>query len=309
MGALARLLQRRDRPATGDRPVDTGRGRRGPKDLLHASGMDTDQLRSCWIAASWLLSYPDRDTLDRLPQVRTLVEGMGTTPGGRVGRNQEPARRAVEGLRRTLDAMGDIDRLGVAERYVDTFDTHRKGSLYLTYFSEGDTRRRGMALVRIKQDFRAAGVELVADELPDHLPLVLEFAAGHDPERGAKILRANRPGLELLRLHLEEIDSPWHGAVDAVCATLPSLDADDKDAVLRLAAEGPADEQVGLDGYGADGGMPGMDGSAFTGGCGQEQDALDLAARTREADRERRRTEHAATPGPVPIELTRGPVR
>ena len=230
MGALARLLGRRS--ADGATAADGGgagtatlapKRVRSPKDLLHASGLTTPQLRATWLAVSWLLTYPDEATVSRLGQVAELVEHL-----------PEPGRTQ---LRSTLHALREADPVLVQEQYVDTFDTRRRGCLHLTYFSHGDTRRRGMALLRIKQDFRAAGVEVGEQELPDHLPLVLEFAAGHDPERGAKILRGNRPGVELLRLHLAETGSPWHGAPVALCATLPPLDADDRAAVLRLAEE------------------------------------------------------------------------
>src|SRR5699024_7237577 len=63
-------------------------------------------------------------------------------------------------------------------------------------------------------------------------------------------------GIELLRLHLTEIDSPWAGTIRAVCATLPALDGDDVHAVERLAAEGPATDTVGLDGLGGYGDAP-----------------------------------------------------
>src|SRR5699024_4034925 len=135
---------------------------------------------------------------------------------------------------------------------VDTFDTRRKGCLFLTYYSNGDTRRRGMALVRIKDSYRRAGLEVPDTELPDHLTLVLEFAAGHDAAGGMKILTQNRAGVELLRIHLESIESPWHGAVAAICATMPPLGEDDLARMVELAADGPEVEEVGLDGYGAD---------------------------------------------------------
>lgn len=309
MGALARLLERTGlisgegterapapsgpaAPGAGPSAVDprvsdssartragtgapVGRRSHAPRDLLHAAGLPTDALRGCWLAVSWLLSYPDASLRARLPEVRALA---GTLPD---------ALRSP--LLETLDALADEDPMGIESQYVDTFDTRRRGCLHLTYFSQGDTRRRGMALVRIKQDFRAAGVEVTADELPDHLPLVLEFAAAHDAERGAKILRANRPGVELLRLHLEDIGSPWHGALRALCATLPPLDADDRQAVLRLAEEGPEEETVGLDGD--------------LGGYGIDGAAADLAGQTRAAAS---CGDGAAAPGPVPIELLRG---
>src|SRR5699024_6114840 len=62
MGALARLLSRRGDTGTGATATLPSRGRT-PKDLLHASGMSTEQLRITWIAVSWLLTYPDEDTL------------------------------------------------------------------------------------------------------------------------------------------------------------------------------------------------------------------------------------------------------
>lgn len=273
MGALARLLSRRSDTDAGPRKPGPLRAR-GPRDLLHASGMTTEQLRVTWIAVSWLLTYPDPGTLERYGALRELAASM-----------PEPARSGVRG---TLAALQGRDAVSIQEDYVDTFDTRRRGCLHLTYFSHGDTRRRGMALLRIKQDFRAAGLEIGADELPDHLPVVLEFAAGHDAERGAKILRANRPGVELLRLHLEEIDSPWHGALVALCATLPRLDAEDRAAVLKLAQEGPEEETVGLDGYGLD------------------SDAADLAGQTSAASPPDSCGSHAAAPGPVPVDLMRG---
>ena len=270
MGALARLLSRRADTGSGATATLPPRGR-APKDLLHASGMSTEQMRLIWIAVSWLLTYPDPDTLARFPLVRRLAAEA-----------PEPARGA---LLRTLDLLDERDPVSVQEEYVDTFDTRRRGCLHLTYFSHGDTRRRGMALLRIKQDFRAAGLEIGDQELPDHLPVVLEFAAAHDAERGAKILRANRPGVELLRLHLADISSPWHGALVALCATLPPLDADDRAAVLALAEQGPEEETVGLDGYGLDGDAGDLAGQTFaSSGCGTG----------------------AAAPGPVPVDLLRG---
>jgi len=269
MGALARLLGRRSEGAdTATLPRTPARS---PRDLLHASGMSTEQMRITWIAVSWLLTYPDQETVSRYPAVRELAEEL-----------PEPARSA---LLRTVDDLLERDAVSVQEEYVDTFDTRRRGCLHLTYFSHGDTRRRGMALLRIKQDFRAAGLEIGSDELPDHLPVVLEFGAGHDAERCAKILRSNRPGVELLRLHLADISSPWHGALVALCSTLPPLDADDREAVLRLAEEGPEEETVGLVGYGLDGDAGDLAGQTFaSSGCGAD----------------------AAAPGPVPVDLLRG---
>ena len=66
------------------------------------------------------------------------------------------------------------------EDYVETFDNRRRCNLFLTYFAHGDTRKRGMALLRFKQTYLPSGFELSDSELPDHLCVVLEYAATID---------------------------------------------------------------------------------------------------------------------------------
>ena len=149
--------------------------------------------------------------------------------------------------------------------YVETFDHTRKCALYLTYFAYGDTRRRGVALVQFKQAYRAAGAEWDEEsgELPDHLCAVLQFGATVDADGAWKLLNDHRSGIEMLRLALTgwrnddgSTGSPWAGAVLALCETLPQLPGDEADAVRRLVEQGPPQESVGLDGYGAPAGDP-----------------------------------------------------
>ncbi len=141
--------------------------------------------------------------------------------------------------------------------YVETFDTRRRNSLFLTYFAHGDTRKRGVALLRFKQAYLRSGFVLDDTELPDHLCVVLEYAATIDQELGWGLLLDHRAGLELLRMSLRDSGSPWAGAVEAVSATMPPLRGDERDAVRRLAAEGPPEEEVGLTPYATPGFDPG----------------------------------------------------
>ena len=91
------------------------------------------------------------------------------------------------------------------EEYVDTFDVTRKCSLHLTYFTQGDTRKRGVALVEFKQAYRKAGVEFDTDaELPDHLCVVLEFGAVQDWATAWHLLIRHRVGIEVLRAGLAQ---------------------------------------------------------------------------------------------------------
>jgi nitrate reductase delta subunit len=186
--------------------------------------------------AGLLLDYPSPELLALLPTLRSAACELDE-------RFQVPLLRLVEHLGAHPLAELEAD-------YVETFDHRRRCALYLTYYAYGDTRKRGVALVTFKQAYRAAGFEVAEDELPDHLAVVLEFASSGGEETwqaGIRLLLEHRAGLELLRLALLDAGSPYAGALVAVSATLPALAGDDREAVARLAADGPPGEDVGLE--------------------------------------------------------------
>ena len=187
--------------------------------------------------AAWCLGYPDESLIERLPMLRPAVAEL---PEG-------AARRSLEQVVAYLAGSP----LPVLQRhYVDTFDLSRKHALYLSYWTDGDTRRRGQVLANFKARYRASGwLVNTHGELTDYLPLVLEYAALADPIDGPRLLQEYRPSLELLRFALLEADTPYAGAVDAVCATLLGPSPADRAAVHRMAAAGPPREEVGLDAY------------------------------------------------------------
>ncbi|RZB19885.1 nitrate reductase molybdenum cofactor assembly chaperone [Streptomyces sp. F001] len=187
-----------------------------------------------WQTQSLLLAYPD----DRFPPRLALTHKVAPALSEAVA---EPLLRFTAHAERTPGA-------DLAAAYVATFDHRKRCCPYLTYYAHGDTRKRGVALLRMKQTYAAAGWRLSDDELPDHLAVVLEFAAT-DPVAGHRLLTEHRAGLELLRLALADEGSPWAHVLDSVSATLPALAGDEREAVVRLAADGPPEEQVGLDPY------------------------------------------------------------
>ena len=199
--------------------------------------------RPAWQAASLLLGYPAERLHGHGALLRSVVD---TLP--------EPA---AEPLGRFLGHLAGTPLRQLQESYVDTFDSRRRCCLYLTYYAYGDTRRRGVALLRLKQTYRRAGLELGADELPDHLGVVLEFAATGDAERGRRILLEHRAAVELLRLGLPDAGSPYADVLRAVCSNLPPLAGGARAAVARLRAEGPPAEEVGLQPFAPPEYMPG----------------------------------------------------
>ncbi|MFL6153870.1 MAG: nitrate reductase molybdenum cofactor assembly chaperone [Ornithinibacter sp.] len=202
-------------------------------------GITERELVDTWQVVSLLLDYPDAVLVQRVPMLRSVVE---TLPDAQ----RDP-------LAEVLDTLEQADLRDLQSDYVDTFDLTRKCSLHLTYFTEGDTRRRGVALVEFKQAYRRAGVEFDTDaELPDHLCVVLEFGAVQDWATAWHLLNRHRVGIEVLRAGLAQRGSPWLPAVEALRSTLPELDGDDRTALMRLVAEGPPQEDVGLEPYAID---------------------------------------------------------
>jgi nitrate reductase molybdenum cofactor assembly chaperone NarJ/NarW len=195
-----------------------------------------------WALLSFLLRYPDPDMTAARNEIAGEVSGL---PDG-------PVREALE---RFL-AGWTGDQTALAAGYVETFDLRRRASLYLTYYAHGDTRERGMALLRLKKLYRAAGLPMESDELPDHLTVMLAFAALAPEGHGEALLAEHRPAIELLRLSLHDLSSPYAHVLDAIAAGLPALSVTERSEVARLAREGPPEEAVGLEPYGPPEAMP-----------------------------------------------------
>jgi nitrate reductase delta subunit len=186
-------------------------------------------------AASVCLAYPDDDVLGLARVIRSAIA--------------ESAPDAAGSFAPLLEWWAATPAAEVRRQYVDVFDLSKRHALYLSYWTDGDTRRRGMVLVDFLQRYRDAGLEPDGTgELPDHLPLVLEFAR-HRPDDGAALLQEYRASLELIRLALAERASPHAGVLAAVCATLPGRSPADRQQAMAMAAAGPPTESVGLDPY------------------------------------------------------------
>jgi nitrate reductase delta subunit len=185
-----------------------------------------------WALLSYLLRYPDEQV--------DLADEVAALPTGSVRASLEHFLAAAPG----------------PAHYVETFDLRRRASLYLTYYAHGDTRERGMALLRLKKLYRAAGLPMESRELPDHLTVMLAFAALAPDGYGEQLLAQHRPAIELLRLSLHDLSSPYAHVLDALASLLPRLTVSERAEVARLAREGPPDEAVGLEPYGPPEAMP-----------------------------------------------------
>ena len=190
------------------------------------------QDRLVWQAASLLLAYPDEQLADRLrivDELRACVTGP-----------------AADLLARTVSALRMSDPMTRATDYVETFDLRRRSTLYLTYWTTGDTRNRGREMLAFAEVYRDAGFRPPDDEAPDYLPVVLEFAATVDPVAGRRLLVEHRVPIDVLRAAFTDCRSPYADTVAAVCETLPAATDQEVLRAQRLAQAGPPAEAVGL---------------------------------------------------------------
>jgi len=128
-------------------------------------------------ALSALLTYPT-------PELQAAVDEIGAA----VDAESRLPRQVKASLRELLTELAAGDALDLQERYVALFDRGRATSLNLFEHVHGESRDRGPAMVDLKQVYNRAGFSLSANELPDYLPVLLEFLSQRSFAEAAEML-------------------------------------------------------------------------------------------------------------------------
>lgn len=128
-------------------------------------------------ALSALLSYPSAELRDALPEIAEAISVSSLVAA--------PDREA---LRRLIGELASGDLLDVEARYVEIFDRGRATSLNLFEHLHGESRDRGQAMVELKRHYERAGFDLASRELPDFLPVVLEYLSCRDVSEAREML-------------------------------------------------------------------------------------------------------------------------
>src|SRR5262249_43606026 len=126
---------------------------------------------------SALLSYPTPELRAALPQAVRILYG-----------DKLLAPAQIEGVCGLIDWLLNTPQLDAEAAYIDAFDRGRSTSLHLFEHIHGESRARGEAMHRLLLRYRAHGLELQAGELPDFLPLFLEFLSTRSAREAAKHL-------------------------------------------------------------------------------------------------------------------------
>jgi nitrate reductase delta subunit len=129
-------------------------------------------------ALAWLLRYPDADLRAAAPQLAEALYAEGALGIARLVELEALSRQLMQAAPLRTEA-----------EYVELFDRGRRTALHLFEHVHGDSRDRGPAMVDLAQTYERAGLHLAPGELPDYLPVVLEFASTQPPAQAREFLR------------------------------------------------------------------------------------------------------------------------
>jgi nitrate reductase delta subunit len=184
-------------------------------------------------ALALLLSYPTEDNAELMPAAMFALASEGIAPAALVKRVAPLA-----------EELAQDDLYDVQARYVDLFDRTRSLSLQLYEHVHGESRDRGQAMVELLKLYSAHGLELTAKELPDHLPVFLEFLSTLPPAEVSALLGQAAHVLEALRERLNKRHSIYARVFDVLVAL---VEADRNPEALKALLQEPDDDPNDLE--------------------------------------------------------------
>jgi nitrate reductase molybdenum cofactor assembly chaperone NarJ/NarW len=156
-------------------------------------------------ALSLTLSYPTAALQEAMPEIGAVLAADPRLP---------PATR--QALQDLAHDLGQGDLFDVQESYVMLFDRSRTLSLNLFEHVHGESRDRGGAMVSLIETYRAAGFEPATTELPDHLPVLLEFLSARPPREAQETLADAAHIFDALATRLQRRESGYAAAFAAL---------------------------------------------------------------------------------------------
>lgn len=151
--------------------------------------MNYEQAQAVFQCTSYLLSYPDDEWYRELDGCLQVIDDL-------------PHRQIVQNIKKFIKYIQTLPARERIETYVYTFDFGKKTNLYVTYMNTGEQRERGLELLALKQQYKAAGFDVTDKELPDYLPLMLEFASQAEQQYVVPIFQKYWRNIEEIRNQL-----------------------------------------------------------------------------------------------------------
>jgi nitrate reductase delta subunit len=168
--------------------------------------MMTEQLSNrTFKALSALLTYPTSELAMAIPEIAAAIAGEGLV-----------SQAAAKQLQPLLTDLSTVDLYDLQERYVELFDKTRRHSLHLFEHIHGESRVRGQAMVDLVEHYQKSGLLLSASELPDFIPLFLEFLSAGPIEDARGLLRETAHIFALLEERLAKRNEGYAAVFTAI---------------------------------------------------------------------------------------------
>jgi nitrate reductase delta subunit len=145
-----------------------------------------------------LLDYPT-------PELQSALDEIDQA----IGEQRAIPTPELEGVRAFIERLRRSDIMDAQEYWIGLFDRSKRLALHLYEHSHGESRDRGQAMVNLALTYRMNGFELNAAEMPDYLPLFLEFLSVIPEAHARRYLTDAIAIIEALRIRLEERDSTY----------------------------------------------------------------------------------------------------
>ena len=173
-----------------------------------------------------LISYPDDALRAHLDDLRQALRSEAAL---------QPARAAE--VAALIDSLANQSAIDAEADYVQLFDSGRRTSLHLFEHVHGDSRDRGPAMIDLAQTFEKAGLYLAEGEMPDHLPVVLEYASTQPPREARAFLAEMAHIFNVIFSALDKRQSRYASVLGALIEL-----AGEKASPVNLPDEAPIDE-------------------------------------------------------------------
>lgn len=154
-----------------------------------------------------LLAYPQADLQNHIAELKTALTDEGLLKG-----------KTLKNLLGFMDQFAQMELMEAQEQYVELFDRGRAHCLHLFEHVHGESRFRGQAMVELADRYQTKGLEIGTGELPDYLPLMLEFISISDAEEGLGLLEQAAPVIATIGEKLKRSKSGYASVFAAIVA-------------------------------------------------------------------------------------------
>lgn len=158
-------------------------------------------------ALSALLGYPTAELVAAIPEIREVLSKEGVI-----------GSRELAALQPIFDELESRELYALQERYVDLFDRSRALSLHLFEHVHSESRDRGQAMVDLAALYQRHGFSVASRELPDFLPLFLEFLSLVELDEAGRLLGNAAHVLDVLGQRLAQRGAPYAAVMEALVA-------------------------------------------------------------------------------------------